>query len=206
MLKVLKFLVLLTIVGLLLYLGHGFILDKAGRFLYYKDELKPADVIVVLAGSEAESRVEYGVKLFKEGWSRKDRIIFSGGTAAWKYTYAWIMKEQALELGMPEKTMLLEERSTSTEESALLTKGIMKKNGYKSCILVTSPYHSKRAFKIFQKTMGNEIKVISAPSEESQFKFEDWWKRKRDRKIVLTEYAKLFWFWVYPVGTPNGSL
>ena len=30
------------------------ILEKAVRYLYYKDELKPADAIVVLAGEETE--------------------------------------------------------------------------------------------------------------------------------------------------------
>jgi uncharacterized SAM-binding protein YcdF (DUF218 family) len=64
-------------------------------------------------------------------------------------------------------------------------------------ILVTSPYHSKRANKIFRKIMGNEIKVLSAPYEESRFQFKDWWKRERDRKVVLIEFFKFFWFYVF---------
>lgn len=194
--KLLKLLVLLALVGILLYLGHSYILDKAGRFLYYKDELKPADVIVVLAGEQTE-RVEYGVQLFKEGWARKDRIIFSGGPAVWKYTYVWMMQEHAMELGVPQKAILLEEKSRSTEQNAFFTKEILKKHGYKSCILVTSPYHSRRASEIFKKVMGNEIRVISAPSEKSWFKFEQWWERKRDRAVVFSEFSKFIWFWIY---------
>jgi hypothetical protein len=78
MLKLLKILIAFALIGALLYLGHGFILEKAGRYLYYKDELKPADVIVILSGEKTE-RVEYGVKLFKEGWARKDKIMNGGG-------------------------------------------------------------------------------------------------------------------------------
>lgn len=196
MLKLLKILIAFTLIGALLYLGHGFILEKAGRYLYYKDELKPADVIVILAGEKTE-RVEYGAKLFKEGWARKDRIILSGGPVVWKYTWASLMKEQALHLGVPDKAILLEEKSSSTEENARYTKEILDKHGYKTCILVTSPYHSKRASKIFTKIMGDKIKIISAPVDNSWFRFEQWWERKRDRAAVLREYSKLLWFWIY---------
>lgn len=191
-----KLLILLAILALPLYLFHGFILNKAAKYLYCKDELKPADVIVVLAGEETE-RVEYGVKLFKEGWARKDRMILSGGPVVWKYTFASLMEEHALHLGVSKKDILLEDRSTSTEEDARFTREILRQHGYTSLILVTSPYHSKRADKIFRKTMGNEIRVISAPAEKSWFRFEDWWERKRDRKVVFMEFSKFLWFWIF---------
>jgi uncharacterized SAM-binding protein YcdF (DUF218 family) len=193
----LKLLIFLTILTVPLYFFHGFILDKTANYLYYKDELKPADVIVVIPGSKTEYSVEYGVKLFKEGWARKDKIILSGGNAIWKYSWASLMQEQALSLGLSRNAVFLEEKSSSTKENAIFTKEIMKRHRYASLILVTSPYHSKRANKIFRKIMGDEIKVLSAPYEESRFQFKDWWKRERDRKAVLIEFFKFFWFYVF---------
>jgi uncharacterized SAM-binding protein YcdF (DUF218 family) len=193
----LKLLIFLAILAIPLYFFHGLILNKAAKYLYYKDELKPADVIVVIPGSETEYSVAHGAKLFKEGWARKDKIILSGGNAIWKYTWSSLMKEQVLSLGVPVNAIFLEEKSSSTKENALFTKEIIKKHRYTSLILVTSPYHSKRANKIFRKSMGNEIKVLSAPSEESRFQFKDWWKREKDRKAVFTEFFKLFWFSVF---------
>jgi len=195
MFKCLKILIAFAIILGLLYIGHGFILEKSGRYLYYKDELKPADVIVILAGEETE-RVEYGAKLFKEGWARKDRIISAGGPVVWKYTWASLMQEHAIHLGIPKNAILLEDRSRDTEEDARFTKAIMNKYGYKSCILVTSSYHSRRATRIFREIMGNEIKVISAPSD-SWFKFDEWWKRRRDRTQVFSEYSKFLWLWIF---------
>jgi uncharacterized SAM-binding protein YcdF (DUF218 family) len=195
--SLLKLFILLAILALPLYLFHGFILDKAAKYLYCKDELKPADVIVVIPDSETGYSVEYGVKLFKEGWAKKDRIILSGGVATWKYTWASLMKEQALSLGVPRNAILLEEKSASTKENAIFAKDVIKRHGYTSLILVTSAYHSKRANKIFEKIMGNEIKVLSAPSEENGFRFENWWKRERDRRTVLIEFFKFFWFWIF---------
>jgi uncharacterized SAM-binding protein YcdF (DUF218 family) len=196
MFRFLKILIVFALISGLLYVGHGFILEKAGRYLYYKDEIKPADVIVVLAGEETE-RVEYGVKLFKEGWARKDRIILAGGPLVWKYTWASLMKEHAIFLGAPKNAILLEDKSRTTAEDVRFTKGILNKHGYKSCIVVTSPYHSRRAPKIFRKIMGDKITIISAPAEKSWFSFDEWWNRRRDRARVLDEYSKFIWLWIF---------
>lgn len=201
------FLMLLVLAGLL-YLCRSFVLGKAGRYIYEKDELKPADVIVVLAGEE-EERVAYGVKLFKEGWSRKDRIIMTGGPVVGRYTSAGLMKEQAEEFGVAGKFILLADRSRSTEEDAKYTGDILKKNSYKSIILVTSPYHSRRASIIFKEILPG-IRIISSPSDKSWLSFHDWWKRPRDRDMVLSEWSKFIKLWLFgvqkpgPAGTPAG--
>jgi uncharacterized SAM-binding protein YcdF (DUF218 family) len=196
MLRFLKILIAFALILLLLYVGHGFLFEKAGRYLYYKDEMKPADVIVILAGEETE-RVEYGVKLFKDGWARKDKLVLAGGPLVWKYTWASLMKEHAMYLGVPNKAILLEDKSRNTEEDARFTKEILNNYNYRSCILVTSPYHSRRAYKIFRKVMGNKIMVISAPAEKSWFSFDEWWKRRRDRARVFNEYSKFIWLWIF---------
>jgi uncharacterized SAM-binding protein YcdF (DUF218 family) len=193
----LKLVILLAILALPLYLFHGSILNKAAKYLYCKDELKPADVIVVIPDSETGYSVDYGVKLFKEGWARKDRMILSGGNITWKYAWASLMQEQALSLGVPKNAILLEEKSNSTKENAVYTREIMKRHRYTSLILVTAAYHSKRAEKTFKKIMGSEVSVLIAPAEESKFRFEDWWKRERDRKAVLTEFFNFFWFRIF---------
>jgi uncharacterized SAM-binding protein YcdF (DUF218 family) len=197
MFKCFKLLIMLLVLAGLFYFGHGFILDKAGRYIYEKDELKPADVIVVLAGEE-EERVEYAVKLFKEEWARKNRIIMTGGPVVGKHTYAGLMKEQAEELGVPGKFILLADRSRSTEEDAKYTGEILKKHGYKSIILVTSPYHSKRASIIFKKILRG-VRIISAPTDKSWLSFDDWWKRPRDRDMVLNEWSKFVRLWIFGV-------
>ena len=108
-------------------------------------------------------------------------------------------------LGIPGKNILIEDKSRTTEEDAKFTKEILQKYKYKSLILVTAPYHSKRAASIFRKVMGTDIKIISAPVENSWFKFEDWWKRRRDRSMVLSEYSKFVWLWIFGVQEIAGT-
>jgi len=197
MLRCIKLLLVLLVLAGVVFFGHGLILDRAGKYLYEKDELKPVDVIVVLGGEEKE-RVEYGVKLFKEGWARKNRVIMTGGPVVGKHTYAGLMKEQAEELDVPGKFILLADRSRSTEQDAKYTGEILKRNGYKSIILVTSPYHSRRASIIFRKALPG-IRVICAPSDKSWLSFDEWWKRPRDRDRVLSEWSKFLKLWIFGV-------
>lgn len=183
------FLLLLILCGAALYFWHGIILDKAGKMLLVKDDLKPVDAIVVLSGEPTE-RVEYAAKLFRAGWARRDRMIITGGPVAWKYTSAGLMKEHAMALGIPARSILTAEKTRSTEEDAMQTKEILAAHGYRSIILVTSPYHSRRAAAIFRKVLGPVVTVISAPVEESWFKFDNWWTRERERDMVLNECSK----------------
>lgn len=200
MFRCIKLLVALIVLSLLVFAGHSLLLDKAGRYLLEKDALKPADVIVVLAGEEKE-RIDYGVRLFKDGWSRKDRIIMSGGPAVGDRSSAALMKEYAAHLGIPARDILTEALSRSTEENALYTRKLLLKKGYKSIILVTSPYHSKRASVIFRKILGRNWKIINAPCEPSWFSFDGWWRRPRDRDAVLSEFSKFLRIWIFGVGT-----
>jgi uncharacterized SAM-binding protein YcdF (DUF218 family) len=198
MFKCLKLLVAATVAVILVFAGHTVLLDKAGRYLLKKDELKPADVIVVLSGEEKE-RINYGVRLFKDGWSRKDRIIMSGGPAVGDHSLAALMKDYAAHLGIPARDILTEDRSRSTEENALYTRKLLSRKGYKSIILVTSPYHSKRASVIFRDILGGHWKIVSAPCEPSWFSFDGWWKRPRDRDTVLSEFSKFLRIWIFGV-------
>ncbi|GAB4484436.1 MAG: hypothetical protein OHK006_08740 [Thermodesulfovibrionales bacterium] len=196
MLKLLKVVIVLVVLAALAVIGHDPLLTRAGKYLVKKDALKPADAIVVLAGEQTE-RTEYGVRLFREGWARKDRIIMAGGPLVWKYTWAGLMKEHAMNLGVPGRNILTEEFSRSTEEDALYTKELLKAHGFRSIILVTSPYHSKRASLIFRRVMGSEITVINAPVEGGWFSLKEWWARPRDRSMVLNEYSKFLWLLLF---------
>lgn len=196
---IIRFVKIITAVALLslvIFFTHAIMLTWAGNQLFRKDQMKPTDAIVILAGEETE-RVEYGVQLFKEEWAKKDRIVLAGGPLVWKHSWASLMKEHAIALGIDPKHILLEDQSRSTEEDALYTKQILKKHNIRSIILVTSPYHSRRAATIFERVMGSEIRVISAPAEKSWFSFHEWWKRRRDRAMVLNEFSKFVWLLLF---------
>jgi len=161
--------------------------------LIVRDRLEPADVIVVLAGDDNGERVNEAVKLFQQGFSRK--MLLSGGPLAWNLTAASWMKKHARYLGVPSTAIITQDRSRSTLEDVTLCLPILKKNGFRSLILVTSPTHSRRAKRVFMKICAREgIKVISWPAQKSKFKLSGWWTRHEDTQLVIWEYVSLVYY------------
>ena len=75
---------------------------------------------------------------------KKDKVIMAGGPLVWKYCGLFDAGTRSIPWDS-ENAILLEDKSRTTEEDARFTKEIMNRHGYKSCILVTSPYHSRIA-------------------------------------------------------------
>jgi len=187
--RLLIFAAILTVIfGL--YLVYPSLLDGLARYLIVQDKLAKADAIVVLGGDNNGERVNEGVKLYRKGYAKY--LLMSGGPLSWKLTYAQWMKKQAVESGVPESAILLEDRSRSTLEDARFSLPIVAKKKFSSIILVTSPTHTRRAARVFRKVFSPAgIKVIIYPAEKSEFNPERWWTRHEDTQLVVWEYVSL---------------
>ncbi len=191
-----KLIGLIVLVAVLLgaYYSYPSFLEGAARFLIVRDRLEPADVIVVLAGDDNGERVEEAVKVYRKGYSQK--LLLSGGPLAWNLTAAQWMRKHARTLGIPSTAILTQDRSRSTLEDVILCLPILKKYGFRSLILVTSPTHSRRAKRVFEKVCAGEgIKIISWPAQKSKFKLSRWWTRHEDTQLVIWEYVSLVFYW-----------
>jgi uncharacterized SAM-binding protein YcdF (DUF218 family) len=178
-----------------IYLLLPYMLEGMGRFLIVRDPLEKADIILVLAGDHNGERVTEGVKLFKEGYAEK--ILMSGGPLAWKLTSANWMKKQAIAMGVPAKAILIQGRSESTLEDAEFSFPIIKNKNYFSVILVTSPSHSRRSKRVFNKVFSKAgIKILSAPARKSRFNPREWWTRHEDTEAVVREYIAFVYYFI----------
>ena len=185
-----KFLIALLLLALCFILFYPFALQKMADLLMVQDRLARSDLIIVLGGDTNGERVREGVKLFKQGYA--DRLLMSGGPVVYKLTLAQAMMQQALALGIPPAAIVLQDRSQSTREDALFSLPIAKKLSAKSVILVTSPYHTRRAAKVFRKVFLPEgIKVLVDQARPSVFNPVCWWKRHEDTTDVVWEYCAL---------------
>jgi len=172
----------------------GFVLVATlgvGFFLAPQNKLERADAIVVVSGGDTSSRVTTGVALYKEGWAEK--LIFSG--AAREGTpNAWAMRRQALEMGVPEERILVEPKARDTFENALFVAEIIKEKEIGKIILVTSPYHQRRAFLNFARELGPRgVKILNYPTKDSAWHWDSWWQSSWGRKITLEELKKVFY-------------
>jgi uncharacterized SAM-binding protein YcdF (DUF218 family) len=90
---------------------------------------------------------------------------------------------------------MLADTSTTTYEDALFARDIMLQNNFTSAIVVSSPYHMRRAAWLFGKVFKNDdITLLYSPVENSWFKPEQWWTDGRKIHAVMDEYAKFVYY------------
>lgn len=139
--------------------------------------LPTADAIVVLGGatrskfpprpsvdlSEAGDRILYGAQLYREG--KAPLIIASGGRIDWRGSGAAEsadMAEILKTLGVPDSAILQDPTSLNTYQNAVNVQQILKQQGIRRILLVTSAMHMPRSLAIFQR-LG--IDAIAAPTD-----------------------------------------
>jgi uncharacterized SAM-binding protein YcdF (DUF218 family) len=163
---------------------HEVIVSSIWNYLVVSDEPKKADVIIVISGGPG--RVQYGAQLFRSGYA--DKIFLSGASQ--------LMVRQAVSLGVPEDHILVENRARTTYGNAKYSSEIMESQGYKSAILVTSPYHTRRAGMIFHQFFQKwDLTVCSIPYDASIAT--NWWKDKNLIYDVTTEYLKMVYYFLF---------
>jgi uncharacterized SAM-binding protein YcdF (DUF218 family) len=111
-----------------------------------------ADVLIVLGaaltadgrlGPALAERVEAGVSAWKSGLA--PRLLMTGAYEA------SAMKARAVELGVPTEAILVEHTALTTRENALFSGEILRQNGLRRALLVTQPYHRRRAVAAFRR-------------------------------------------------------
>ena len=90
-----------------------------------------------------KTRVEKAAELLKAGKVRC--IIFSGAAVYNSYVEAKVMADYARELGVDETDILLETEALSTYHNLLYSREVMREHGLKSCAVVTSEWHLRKA-------------------------------------------------------------
>lgn len=208
--KLIRWLIVFPLLGLLLYVGHPFLLRAMGRYLITENRLQKADAIAVLAGGGGVARTLEAVRLYQDGYA--SRIILTHqrlpkGYEALSRLGITAPEERNIQrmvlkaMRVPAAAVLaVNERADSTASEMGYLVGFLKAHRIDTVILVTDRSHSTRASKILAKVSGGTITVISRPTRYDTFDPEQWWYSRADAKEVLLEYAKLLDYLAQPIG------
>lgn len=137
------------------------------------DEKQSADTAIVLGAGTADGeispvfreRIHHGIWLYQNGYV--DTLIFTGGVGEGNIrSDAWVAGQYAIEQGVPAEHILLEEKSTITQENIANAKKIMDEKGYRTAIIVSDPLHMKRAM-LMARDYG--IEAYSSPTPTSRY-------------------------------------
>ena len=129
--------------------------------------LAKSDVILVL-GSHDYRVATRGAALWLEGWA--PLLVFSGGLGnltqhIWKESEADQFARIAINAGVPEDAILIENRSTNTGENILFTRQLLfEKNIHPSSfIVVQKPYMERRSYATFKKHWPDKNILVTSP-------------------------------------------
>jgi uncharacterized SAM-binding protein YcdF (DUF218 family) len=160
-------------------------------YLSPQDTIAKTDAIVVVSGGDTDARISEGVKLYMQEWAPK--LIFSGAAAEGDVSNALAMKRIAVSAGVNPDDIIIEEESKTTVENADFTADLIQNSGFKSIILVTSPYHQRRAYMQFRKNLGEDFVIINHSAMDETWRKRNWWENANARFLTLGEIMKNFY-------------
>jgi uncharacterized SAM-binding protein YcdF (DUF218 family) len=178
-------------VGILLSIATSFsAFLLLGSWLAVEDPLEKVDAIIAISG-DTGARTETAVSLWKAGWA--PIIVFSGAAIdPESVSSAEIMKREAIRQGVPESAVLVEPASASTEENASEVAKLMVARKLKTSILVTSPYHQRRAAFEFERAFkASGLVFRNHPADDPEWNAYLWWRQEPLRSRTLLELVKL---------------
>jgi len=175
------------LLGIIVALG-GLVL--IGHLLDLEDPLAKADAIVALSGDDGP-RTATAVDLWKRGYA--PTIIFAGSALdPTSISSAEIMKREAVAAGVPAAAILVEPSSDTTQENAVRVVELMRAKGLRTAILVTSPYHQRRAAILFARAAAPAgIALRNYPARDPKWDPNTWWLSEPARSLTFVELAKL---------------
>jgi uncharacterized SAM-binding protein YcdF (DUF218 family) len=198
------FFVAIILLYVLLSYYHGPVLTWVGRILVLEDTPTKSDLIVCLAGRNLERGLG-AVDLYQKGLAPRIFVAKEEPPDGLEWVrQKGVQYPESLDLmillleglGVPRSAILTAERPVdSTLEEARLVKEAVKREGYASLILITSPTHTRRVGLTFRKAFEGEdmrLHVVSTPY--SRFRPEDWWKSRKYTRDVILEYQKLLFY------------
>jgi uncharacterized SAM-binding protein YcdF (DUF218 family) len=172
---------------------HPLWLAALGDFLVERNELRQADAIVVLAGN-SPYRAAHAVELYRAGWAPRlivsNEMVFSHGVEA---TWLELLQGGLVRLDVPREAIVpLEPVARSTHHEAVLARDLMLQRGWKRAIVVSDPFHTRRAAWAFRGVWDRAgLEVIARPAEGSKYVVDNWWRDPNKATRVIQEYVKL---------------
>ncbi len=183
---------LVTIMGLVMF-------SFAGTFLIRKDRLKSSDALVILSGGTGE-RLEFGAKLYNDGIAR--RIILTETDEvdpdSNEPILASNLNKLASDYGISKSRIITTRKtSTSTYEEANAVLSVVEGKDWKSLVVVTDSFHSRRTGLIFDRVFqGSGVRVSVQPVDVPGYWYRPmrWWWSAESREATLLEYLKILYF------------
>ncbi len=188
------------------YFGYQPLLRYSASILMVNDPPRKSDAIVVLAGGEP-GRAWQAADLYKDKLApyvvltkdaptvdeeelRKHGIELVDGRG----NYFRVLRG----FGVPEDRIVTVDGYVDDTLSELTrVRQLSEQRGWKSLIIITSNYHTRRSRLTARYALGSGISFTVVSSSHGGLNRDDWWKNNGDVRTFLIEFEKLVAYTLY---------
>jgi len=172
-----------------LYLARHPILRIAAESWIIEDSFDKADALIVLGDDNFYAdRATRGAELFREG--KAPVIVASGRRLRPGAGIAELMEHDLVERGVPrDKIVRFAHDADSTLEEAQAVARLTTERKWRSVIVVTSNFHTRRARYIFRRVFPRGMEVRVASARDGDFDPGRWWEKRKSIKELTREFA-----------------
>jgi uncharacterized SAM-binding protein YcdF (DUF218 family) len=184
-----------TLIGLLflvlliagIYFARHPLLRFAGEQLVVEDPLERSDAILILSDDNFYAdRATRAAELFRQDLAP---VVVASGIRLRPYAgISELMTHDLMERGVPkEKIVPFPQDADNTKEEAQALKKLVEEKHWKSVIVVTSNYHTRRARYIVSRIFGQGIMVRMASARDGDYDPANWYTRRKSVKRFTHE-------------------
>jgi len=158
-------------------------------YLYLGEEIKKCDCILGLGCYDLHIP-EKCAQLYHDGYG--DFIIFTGGlgkctSGVFEKSEAEVFRDIAINLGVPENKILIENKSTNTGDNFRFTKALIKEKelSIHSYLIVQKPYMERRAYAAFKAILPTEECSVTSPNISFEEHFKEYEEQNGSTQELL---------------------
>jgi len=183
-----RVLLIVSVCLLAVYFLTPVLLDAAAEGLIREDKFAKADAIVALAGDNRCNREKRAAELWRQGWA--DNVVVSGIRYSWGFHTGEAARKYVMSLGVPGEKISMISGTLNTRTEARALEELMRERGWKSAIIVTSAFHSRRATYTVERAAPDRTFYSSpVPTGSPEWTPRAWWSRRDDVYITVREFA-----------------
>jgi uncharacterized SAM-binding protein YcdF (DUF218 family) len=184
-------LIFIVVLCLALYLARHPLMRFAGEEWIVEDPLEHADAIIVLSDDNYYAdRAAHAADLYRHGMA--PYLIASGRKLRPYAGVAELMEHDLVERAVPkDKILRVSHQAENTREEAVALRQQVVDRKWRSVIVVTSNYHTRRARYIFTHVFPPTVAVRVSGAKDGDFDPDSWWERRVSIKKLMTEVAAM---------------
>jgi uncharacterized SAM-binding protein YcdF (DUF218 family) len=169
------------------YVARHPILRFTAESWIVNDPAAHADAILVLGDDNFYGdRATEAAQLFRQGLAPV--VVASGRRLRPGAGMSELIEHDLIERGVPKENVLrFSQDADNTREEAITLGRLAKGKVWKSVVVVTSNYHTRRVRYIFQRVFPSSVEVSVASARDGDFDPEHWWERRKSVKEFLGE-------------------